>query len=170
MLGMDDALSALASNVVSPVGFGVLLAAGLLAALLAYRRRSSNAARLRPWRLELQMVCDEAGLAVDELLPQRNTQDLPPTAVLTAIATRLRLLDEPLTQLIEGAPTRVSEAAEDIGQVTRALRAALQAERRDRIDGEVGQASRSASTRLVIERTTELEMAIQAARRLIDLG
>lgn len=147
---------------------GLVVALSFAALLLVRRRRQ---ARPRPgsWRAQLRLVCEEAGAAVDGLLPQRSAVELPSTSALTAIAAHLRSLDGPLARLVHEAPSRASEAAEDIGRVSVTLRSALQAERSSRLTIDHGDsARRAASTRLVIERAIELEMAVQAALWLID--
>lgn len=168
MVDMEDAVSSLGSVVLVSVVLVLMVVAMLvtLVMLKGSRRTSSRATRSRPWQVQLETVCDEARSAVDQLFPRQNNRELPATSVLTAVVNRLRRLDDLLTEIVQQAPARASEAAEEIAQVALALRRALQTERTARITGESGSASRPTSARLVRERSAELEMAIQAARRV----
>lgn len=174
--GMDSVLAPMRSLLAVSLGFGevflvVLLVAGIAVCLLSFRQRNRMQPRsgYESWEVLLRAVCAEARTAVDELLPQRSTAELPNTAGLTAIAARLRGLDAPLGRLVGKAPSRAAEAAEEIGQVSAALQAALLAERSRRVTIDRGSLDKpTRSIQLVIDRAIELEMAIQAALRLAD--
>lgn len=172
---MDNSFLAARSPFAISVGTGVV-ATGLIAiiviaaALLVGRRGKRLRTHSRPdsWELQLLLVCGEARAVVDDLLRQQTKDELPPNAVLSAAAVRLDQLDGPLDQVVREAPSRASESAEEIGQVSHALRAELRTERARRltIDHRYQQQP-AGSNRLVMERVIELETVVQAAFGLL---
>ncbi len=165
-------LSLLALSVgLSGVVLGLVLVVVFTGFLVLFRRRSQKQQQSGSdsWEVKLRMVCEEVQTAVDELSPQWSAVDPPSPSTLTSVAARLRRIDGSLTGLVREAPARASEAAEDIHRVSVALQSALQAERSSRLTGNPGNPDqRVASTRRLVERAAELEMAVQAALRLVS--
>lgn len=171
---MDPSLPALLSLLALSVGLGevvlgLVLVVVFTGCLVLFWRRSQKQQQSSSdsWEVKLRIACEEVQAAVGELFPQWSAVDDPPsTSTLTSVAAHLRRIDGSLTGLIGIAPARASEAAEDIHRVSVVLQSALQAERSNRLTGNPDQ--RVASTRRIAERAVELEMAVQAALRLVS--
>lgn len=172
-------MEALTAHLVFAVGLvttvavvAVALVAGSLLVIVVRRppRRTSHGGSV-PWEPEVRQACREAKTIVDLVTPTGEGTGPPSTVALTEVATRLRHLDGRLDQVPTRVPPRVGEAVEDLRRVSLSMGAALDAERTIRLDADrYGRTRHRSATRLVIERSAELDMVVREVLWLVDTG
>ncbi len=111
----------------------------------------------------VHMICEEARTIVDLVTLTDRTGELPSTATLSKVATRIRRLDGRLHRLRSVVLSdRILEAAEDMRRVLMSLSAALEVERAIRLGPEADRLTqRALSAERIAERAAELDLVTE---------